>query len=395
MRQMAGIHNTGFIERIAAPDNLNEAWIHVSRGRQKGSRDWLEVRRIRQQGVNQLLEGIQTDLLEGTYRPLPVRRKSLEKSPGKYRKLGIPTIRDRITQYAVVRQIEGRLDRTFSRDSFGFRTGRTARDAVLALEHEISSGKGHIVKVDLESYFDTIPYSRLLDFLDHELMDEDVSELVNRFLHAGVLVNGEWEPSIAGAPQGGPLSPILSNVYLNQFDQFWLRQEGELGRLVRYADDLVIVCSNHNQAVNAHRIATTILESLDLKVNATKTKLVELGEHRDSLDFLGFHHYGQPQNNGRLKVIREPSNKAIQRLKVRIRESIETTRHAEIAVQRIHQAFRDWWNYYKIATGGKHGPRMESTINSIRLDAAKHLAPLVGSQSRAKQMLKARRALHP
>ncbi|WAH36975.1 reverse transcriptase domain-containing protein [Alicyclobacillus dauci] len=196
-------HEPRFIEQIATKDNLLKAWGHVRNGRKRGSPDLRAMKEIedRKNGSGEFVTSIRDQLLDGTYTPEPVRRQQIEKAPGEYRNLGIPTIRDRVAQYAVAHVIEPSLEKTFSNDSFGFRPHRTAHDALAVLEQEIQAGNGYIVEVDLTLYFDTIPHNRLLELLYTELRDESIVELISRWLSAGVMVEGELEPSLCGAPQ--------------------------------------------------------------------------------------------------------------------------------------------------------------------------------------------------
>lgn len=282
------------------------------------------------------LHRLHQQLREGSYCPAPVRRTWIPK-PGSLEKrpLGIPTVRDRVVQTALVHVIEPILDATFHERSYGFRHGRGCHDALRYIEELLEAGYVYVVDADLKSYFDTIPKSRLLEILKQKISDRRVLDLVKQFLEQGILEElRTWTPE-AGVPQGAVLSPVLANAYLNPLDHHM----GERGfQMVRYADDFVILCRTGEEAEAALAEVRQWVEIHGLTLHPEKTHIVDSREK--SFSFLGYSFRGS---------LRVPRDKSRRKFSDRIRELTprKSGESLEIIIQRLNRSTRGWFNYFR------------------------------------------------
>jgi len=323
------------MEEVCERENLKEALRQVKANKGSSGVDGMTVMALTDY-LRRHWPAIREQLLNGTYEPKPVRRVEIPKPDGGVRKLGIPTVLDRFIQQAVMQVLQRRWDRTFSDHSYGFRPGRSAHQAVAQAQQYIAEGHGWCVDLDLEKFFDRVNHDKLMGQIAKRVEDKRLLKLIRAFLNAGVMENGLVSPSVEGTPQGGPLSPLLSNLVLDEFDRE-LERRGL--RFARYADDCNIYVRSERAGQRVMKsIARFITKKLKLKVNEAKSAVARPQERK----FLGFSFRGGPQ----VKHIIAP--KALDRFKHRIREitrrakgvSIETTM-AELAPY-----LRGWRSYF-------------------------------------------------
>ncbi len=329
----------GLLEQILAGENLNLAYKQVKRNKGAGGIDGMQVDELLpflRENRKELLQSLR----DGKYRPQPVRRVEIPKDNGKTRKLGIPTVADRLIQQAICQVLTPIFEEQFSDNSFGFRPKRSAHDALKRCQTNITEGYRYVVDMDLEKYFDTVNQSKLIQILSETIKDGRVISLIHKFLNAGVMVKGAFEKSPEGVPQGGPLSPLLGNIMLNECDKE-LEKRGH--RFVRYADDLMVFCKSKKAAQRTlEHTLPFIEEKLFLKVNREKTKVA----HVNYVKYLGYSFYIY-RGEGKLRI----HPKSIQKLKDKIREV--TGRSNGMGIQerkdRLNQVVRGWTNYFKKA----------------------------------------------
>jgi len=328
------------LEQILHRDNMNAAYKRVKFNKGAGGVDGMNV--------DELLPFLKTNnaeilqkLQEGKYKPNPVRRVEIPKEEkGKVRELGIPTVVDRVIQQAIAQVLIPIYEKQFSESSFGFRPGRGAHDALRQCQQIADDGYVYVVDMDFEKFFDTVCQSKLIEILSRTIKDGRVISLIHKYLNAGVISGGVFEKTDVGVPQGGPLSPLLSNIMLNELDKE-LTHRGH--RFVRYADDCVILCKSKKSAERTLKSIVTYTEKkLFLRLNREKTGVA----HISKIKFLGYGFY-RVKGKCRLKVHPE----SIMKMKNKIRE---LTRRSngwgnEYRITRLTQYVRGWVNYFKLA----------------------------------------------
>ena len=344
----------GLLEQILSRDNLNRAYKQVKKNKGAGGIDGMQVDELLPFLKENQKELVQS-LLDGKYRPKPVKRVEIPKENGKTRKLGIPTVVDRLIQQAICQILTPIFEEQFSDNSFGFRPQRSAHDALKRCQTNITSGYKYVVDMDLEKYFDTVNQSKLIQILSETIKYGRVISLIHKFLRAGIMVGGMFEKSPEGVPQGGPLSPLLGNIMLNECDHE-LERRGH--SFVRYADDLMIFCKSEKAAKRTlDNILPYIEGKLFLKVNREKTQVA----HVSKVKYLGYSFYVY-KGEGRLRI----HPKSIGKLKEKIREITGRSNGMGIEARktRLNQVVRGWMNYFKLADAKKLIQRLDEWIRS-------------------------------
>jgi RNA-directed DNA polymerase len=340
-------------DKVLRRDVLERAWELVRANRGAAGIDKQTIADVEQYGVAKLLDELAANLREGRWRPLPARRVFIPK-PGRdeLRPLSIPAVRDRIVQAAARIVIEPIFEADMLECSFGFRPRRSAHDALQVLVDEAWRGRRWIVESDVANCFEAIPHSQLMSAIEERIVDRHVLKLLRAMLRAGVMEDGSVTRTGAGTPQGGVISPCLCNVYLHRLDRQWT--ERGAGVLVRYADDVVVMCHTREEAERALDALRDILSELGLTLKDAKTRIVELREGGEGLDFLGFHHRWVRGNTPASKhlcfLARWPSRQAMAHARDRIRELTDRRRllrPVDEVVQDVNRFLRGWAGYFR------------------------------------------------
>jgi RNA-directed DNA polymerase len=340
-------------DKVHRRDVLERAWELVRRNRGAAGIDQITITDVEHYGAARLLDELATDLRNGSYRPLAARRVFIPKRGSMERRpLSIPAVRDRVVQAAARIALEPIFEADFLACSFGFRPKRSAHDALQVLIDEAWKGQRWVVETDIANCFEAIPHNWLMQAIEERVVDRKLLKLVRDMLRAGIMHDGAVTRRETGTPQGGVISPLLANVYLHRLDRAW--QTHGVGSLVRYADDLVVMCKTRRQAENALAVITATLASMGLAPKPAKTRIMHLDEDGEGLDFLGFHHRWVRSGDQRFRHVcflaRWPSRQAMQRARQRVRELTARDRlrwPVKQVVRDLNRFLRGWAGYFR------------------------------------------------
>lgn len=328
------------IEEILSDANLNLAIERVKRNKGACGIDKMPITLVETYFRENLTE-IRTKILEKQYRPQPVRRVYIPKSNGKLRPLGIPTVVDRVIQQSIAQKLTPIYENIFSDYSYGFRPGRDCHTAMNKVLEYLNEGYEWVIDLDIEAYFDTVNHDKLISILRENVKDSHTIHLVRKFLQAGIMEKGLVKSSTIGTPQGGPLSPILSNIYLDKFDKE-LEQRGL--HFVRYADDCNIFVKSDVAAERVMKSVTSWLErKLFLKVSATKTKIVR----PSNSNFLGFTFF-KNSDKRQCKPSKDRKKRLYEKIKLVLKRKHAVARPLNETFIKLNQVIRGWINYFRI-----------------------------------------------
>ena len=328
------------ITKILDRNNLNEAFKRVKANKGASGIDDMDIEETKVY-IKEHKNTIVWQLYNRKYQPQPVRRVEIPKPNGGKRKLGIPTVLDRIIQQAMVQVLSPMFEPHFSDNSYGFRPNRSCEKAIIKALEFMNDGYDWIVDIDLEKFFDNVPHDKLLRLVSDVVKDGNVVSLVNKFLKAGVMVENEFEETMVGTPQGGPLSPLLSNVILNKLDK---ELEARGLNFVRYADDIIILVKSEKAANRVMASITKFIEKkLGLKVNVEKSKVARPNQ----IKYLGYGFYYT--KTGIIKP--KPHLKSIQKFKRKLKQLTKRSWSISLdeRITKLNQVIRGWINYFKIA----------------------------------------------
>ena len=336
------------IDKIYSERTLSLAWQKVRSKAGACGVDGITIEAFAKDSESRLL-AVNEHLKRGSYQPKPVKRVRIPKPGSKEtRPLGIPTVTDRVVQQAMRLVLEPIYEHRFAAHSYGFRPGRSCHDALRRVNGQLENGHTHVVDIDIQGYFDTIDHERLMKLLKKNVSDGRVLEIIERLLKAGVLEDGTYEVSETGTPQGGVISPLLSNIYLDELDHLMERKGYAM---TRYADDMLVQCKTAEEAESALETVHEWMRGVGLKLHAEKTRVVNMAEISNHFDFLGYRF--KRLKSGRLLKLARP--KSVKKLRENIRTKTKrNNKHSmKMILEQVNPILRGWFGYFKQAYRGQ------------------------------------------
>jgi len=390
-KQEPGYRFYALYDKVYRSDVLHHAYRLVRSNKGAPGIDGVSFEAIEAaEGVERFLEGLAEEVKNRTYRPMPVRRVMIPKPDGSQRPLGIPTIRDRVVQMAVKLMIEPIFEADFCDCSYGFRPKRSAHDAMGEISSALRKGHTEVIDADLSKYFDTIPHAKLMVVVAERIADGGILHLIKQWLKSPVVEKGEdgkdrtsgGKGNRRGTPQGGVISPLLANLYLHLLDRIWERHRLKWkyhARLVRYADDMVLLCARGTAKPLA--MLKYVLERLELTLNETKTKIINAWD--ESFDFLGFEVRMNRGRSGHAYPHIQPGKRSVKRINARLTELTGrklTPVPLPVIVGRMNQSLRGWSGYFDYANN-----------TEVFGDVRRHAEERLRTHLRKRHKVKARR----
>lgn len=354
-------------DKVYRMDILRDAWEIVKQNKGCAGVDGVGIGDVILHGQDKYLQDLHDTLLDThKYHPRKIRRVYIPKADGKQRPLGIPAVRDRIVQTVTKILLEPIFEADFLDCSYGFRPNRSAHEALEEIRLWTNRGYKFVLDADISGYFDSINHEKLLEFVNMRISDKKILKLIRKWLECGIV--GECEENLVGTPQGGVISPLLANIYLHEFDKFWTQQLRVKGKLVRYADDFVILFASREDAELGLQLVNVKMTELGLKLSMDKTKIVDMKNGKEGFDFLGFHHrQSMSQRYGKRYTLKFPKKEAVKKLKREIKEKTSMRNTLKLSVDEIikviNPTLRGWMNYFKFGNSTKVFHSVDSYVH--------------------------------